>query len=106
LLIGIIGNLVAAELWARTYGGAEKLVRRATRYLPLEDRDIQLKEWLADLNEIPSAFSRFFAALNFYMKATTSERIVAIEAFQTQALIEQVKKKLAEIDARLESIST
>jgi hypothetical protein len=94
ILFGIIGNLIAAELWARTYGSAQKLIRKAVRYLPVEDRESQLKKWLSDLDEMPSAFSRFFWALNCYAEATINGRLVSIEVLSMHPKFEQLDKNL------------
>jgi hypothetical protein len=92
ILIGIVGNLIANELWARAYESAQKLVRKAARFIPVADRERQLKEWLGDLNERPSAFAQLSWALNCYVTATFNRRILAIEMLQAHAQIERMIK--------------
>lgn len=53
LILGIVGNLIAAELYVHADPIARWIVSRSVTRLPADERERRLEEWLADLNDRP-----------------------------------------------------
>jgi hypothetical protein len=63
LLLGILGSLIAAEIFACGPVIARSLIGLAVRRLPEEDRNRFREEWLSHLQEMPGFFSMISHAL-------------------------------------------
>lgn len=63
--VGIIGNLIASELFGWSPRIAEWLVHRAARRLAPGMQERMIEEWQAHLQAIPGGLSRIVAALGF-----------------------------------------
>src|ERR1700751_4821393 len=72
VILGVLGIIAAAvsrqltdEFKAWTPWITRRLIRRAARRLPDEQRDRFEEEWLSHLNEIPGEVGKVIAALGF-----------------------------------------
>jgi hypothetical protein len=72
ILIGAAGVLVAKELWAGADSASQWLVRKAVQRLPRSKRERRLSEWLADLDDMPSALAKLSWAVGCHWAATVA----------------------------------
>ena len=67
-LLGLFGNLLAAEIGAWCRGLARKIVCATARKLPEKLQPRMLEEWSALLEDIPGDLSKLWMAISLYRK--------------------------------------
>lgn len=67
-LLGLFGNLLAAEIGAWCRGLAQKIVCATARKLPEKLQPRMLEEWSALLEDIPGDLSKLWMAISLYRK--------------------------------------
>ncbi len=69
ILLGVIGSLLAAEIWANAPRLGRWFIKRAIHLLPASKRDHYHEEWLSHLEEFPGAIAKLRHALGCYFRA-------------------------------------
>ncbi len=69
LFFGILGSLVAAELYCWAPHIARKSIERAVLRLPESERDRFREEWLAHLDECPGSLAKLWHSLGCFQGA-------------------------------------
>jgi hypothetical protein len=67
VLLGVIGSLIAAELYLWLSALATRLIRYEASRLPRQS-DRMLEQWTADLDEFPGHFAKFSYAVSLLVK--------------------------------------
>jgi hypothetical protein len=98
ILVGAIGSLLAAEVWASKDRASQWLVQKAVDRLPVEEHVRRRDEWLSDLHDMPGAFQKLSWAVGCHWAVTVANarhwRLAAQER-RSQKLRRQI---LAEIE--------
>lgn len=92
ILLGIIGSLFAAEIWANAPQLGRWFIKHAVLQLPASARDRFNEEWLSHLDECPGALGKLRHSLGCYFHAFTVAGAVANP--EERALAEQAAVKL------------
>ena len=66
-IASVLGNLVAADLWARAPSLADRLVEKGAFKLPMDERDRFREDCHIQLNNLPSHLSKFCHAFGCYL---------------------------------------
>jgi two-component sensor histidine kinase len=77
ILIGMAGRILTGELGAHVEPMARWIIEKAVQRLPAENRKRFREEWLAHLEEVPSAVRKLWHAFGCYLCATKVARVVA-----------------------------
>jgi hypothetical protein len=94
-LLGLLGNLLAAEIGAWCRGTARKIVCATARKLPEKLQARMLEEWSALLEDIPDDLSKLWMAISLYRK-----RSVLVD--ECEQLIDEPLPSLIGMDALTE----
>jgi hypothetical protein len=70
LVLGVIGSLLAAEVWAHLPKLAELVARLAVKLLPRTKRQRFEEEWLAELGQFPGRIDRMIWASGLFIAAS------------------------------------
>ena len=98
ILLGVIGSLLAAEIWANAPRLGRWFIERAVIKLPASKRDHYHEEWLSHLEERPGAIGKLRHALGCYFRAA---RALAAREKLTPATEQAVIKLTIKIIARI-----
>jgi DNA-binding CsgD family transcriptional regulator len=67
-IVGVLGNLIAAELIAWCPGAAKKIIYSAAKSVPLSMRQRMIEEWSALLDDTDGDLSKLWVAISLYWK--------------------------------------
>jgi hypothetical protein len=98
ILLGVVGSLLAAEVWANAPRLGRWFIKHAVRQLPPSKRDQYHEEWLSHLDECPGGIDKLRHALGCYFRAC--RELAAREGLtpaKEQAVIKFTVKILARI---------
>lgn len=82
ILMAILVTVLADECKAWLRWTAERLIRRAVRRLPENQRERYSEEWHSHLNEVPGEIGKLVTALGFLPASLTMSRILTRQAPQ------------------------
>ncbi len=104
LFFGVVGSLVAAELYCWTPHLAHKFIERAVLRLPESERDRLREEWFAHLDECPGSLAKFWHSLGcFHGAATiaaTATRVGPVRSSKISAETQLIKERFATLSKR------
>jgi hypothetical protein len=98
LFFGIVGSLVAAELYCWAPHIARKFIERAVQRLPESEQDRLREEWFAHLDECPGSLAKLWHSLGCFQGAAaiaaTAPRVAAVSSSKTRAIGVMIPKTL------------
>jgi hypothetical protein len=77
IILGVIGSLIAAEVWANSPRIAHWLIDRAVRRLPDRAQERYREEWKAHANELPGSIAKLCHASSCWFRAYAVARALA-----------------------------
>lgn len=98
IVLGAIGSLLAAEIWANAPRLGRWFIKRAVLQLPASKRDHFLEEWLSDIDERPGALDKLRHALGCYFRAA---RVLAAEEKLTPEAEQAILKFVFKVYVRV-----
>jgi predicted alpha/beta hydrolase family esterase len=99
LFFGIVGSLVAAELYCWAPHIARKFIERAVLRLPESEQDRLREEWFAHLDECPGSLAKLCHSLGCFQCAAaiaaTAPKVAAVSPNKTRTIDVMIQKSLA-----------
>lgn len=92
VLAAVVITVLADECKAWLHWTAERLIRRAVRYLPENQRERYSEEWRSFLNDVPGEIGKFVSALGFIRAGLKMSRIASGQASQLSAEPKSAKR--------------
>lgn len=80
LIVGIVGNLIASEIYDRSPRLANWLIGRAIERLPEHQRPRYREEWSAHLDECPGKLGKIWHAIGCSFSASAVAKELCVEA--------------------------
>jgi DNA-binding CsgD family transcriptional regulator len=104
LFFGIVGSLVAAELYCWAPHIARKFIEQAVQRLPESEKERFQEEWLAHLDECPGSLAKLWHSLGCFQGATaiaaTAPRVAAASSSKLSAETQMIKERFATLSKR------
>jgi hypothetical protein len=85
VISAVVNIVLADECMAWLHWTAERLIRRAVRYLPENQRGRYSEEWRSHLNDVPGEIGKLVSALGFLRAGLRMSRIASAQASQLSA---------------------
>jgi hypothetical protein len=92
VIAAVVVTVLADECIAWLHWAVERLIRRAVRYLPENQRERYSEEWCSYLTEVPGEIGKFVSALGFLWAGLKMSRTASGQASQLSAESESAKR--------------